>query len=54
MWRSVQEPKFNELEVKYLEDGKVAVVAFNRPKQMNCMAGSNFDQLKAVMEYLGR
>ena len=54
MWRSIQEPKFEELEVKYLEHGKVAIVAFNRPKKMNSMTGVNFDQLKAVMEYLGR
>ena len=54
MSRNSEEPKFDEIEVKYLEDGKVAVVAFNKPKKMNSMTSENFAQLKSVMEYLGR
>ena len=55
MWRSsVSEPNFKEIEVKYLEDGKVAVVSFNRPAQLNSLKFETFDQMRAVMEYLGR
>ena len=45
MWRNkdTNEPKYEDIEVKYLEDGKVAVVALNRPKKLNSMAYENFD-----------
>ena len=47
------EPKFEEISVKYLNDGEVAVVAFNRPKKFNSMAANNFDEMRETMEYLG-
>ena len=55
MWRAPPtEPKFETIQIKYLENGQVAVVSFNRPKKMNSMAYEDFDRLKAVMDYLGR
>ena len=55
MWRAPPaEPKFESIQIKYLENGQVAVVTFNRPKKMNSMRYEDFDALNAVFEYLGR
>ena len=51
---SVNEPKCEDFEIKYLEDGKVAVVMFNKPKKLNVVAWETFTELKSIMEYMGR
>lgn len=40
--------------MKYVDEGKVAVLAFNRPKKLNALAWEHFAQLKLMIEYLGR
>ena len=54
MWRTLDEPKFDEIKVQYLEDGKIAVVSLNRAKKFNAITFEMFDKLKLVFEYLGR
>ena len=49
-----QEPKFEEFDVKYINEGKVAVLAFNRPKKLNSLAFEHFAQLRTIIEHLGR
>ena len=51
---SVNEPKCEDFEIKYLEDGKVAVVVFNKPKKLNVVAWETFTELQSIMEYMGR
>ena len=55
MWRAPpQEPNFESIQIKYLENGTVAVVSFNRPKKANSMRYEDFDNLQTVFDYLGR
>jgi len=54
MWRTVKEPNHEEIKVKYLNGGHVAVVSLNRPKKFNAITFEMFDMLKEVMDYLGR
>ena len=54
MWRSVTEPKIKDFDLKYLDDGKVAVVTINKPKKLNVVSWDTFDELRKIMEYIGR
>ena len=55
MWRAPKtEPNFPEVTLKYLDEGKVAVVSLNRPKKLNAIVWDHFYQLKECFEYLGR
>ena len=55
MWRdNKDEPKFEDLEVKYLQDGQVAVVTLNKPKKLNVLSWKTFEELRTLMEYFGR
>ncbi len=40
--------------VSFADDGKVAIVSINKPKRHNSMTFENFDELRRIMEYLGR
>jgi enoyl-CoA hydratase/carnithine racemase len=40
--------------VKYLDEGKVAVLSLNRPKKFNALTFEQFDELRQWVEYLGR
>ena len=54
MWRTIPEPKFEDIIVEYLDEGKVAVVSLNRPKKFNAFTFEQFDKFRQTMEYLGR
>ena len=41
MWRApLSEPKHADISISYADEGKVAIVALNRPKKYNAL---NFD-----------
>ena len=50
----MEEPKHVDFDLKYVDEGKVAVLAFNRPKKFNALTWEHFSQLKIFIEYLGR
>jgi enoyl-CoA hydratase len=50
----MQEPKLEEISLRYLDEGKVAIVALNRPKKYNAIRWENFFEIKQVMDYLQR
>ena len=37
MWRTVKEPKYDEVKVTYVSDGQVAIVSINRAKKYNAI-----------------
>lgn len=50
-----QHPKFEEFDVKYLDDNRVAVVAFNRPRSSTHLLSkilTNFELLLSFSEGL--
>ena len=55
MWRApLSEPKYADVSISYADEGKVAIVALNRPKKYNALNFDMFFQLKECFEYLGR
>ena len=56
MWRdtSLDLSKFQDIDVKFIEEGKVAIVMLNKPKKLNVFTWENFDEIRQIMEYLGR
>ncbi len=54
MWRTIKEPKYEEIKVEYLNEGQVAIVSFNRTKKYNAITFEMFDMFKEVVQYLGR
>ena len=43
MWRTpLKEPKFEEISLEYKDEGRVAVVAWNRPKKYNPLSFDMF------------
>ena len=55
MWREpMAEPNFPEVTIRYLDDGKVAIISLNRVKKHNAIIWDHFYHLKACFEYLGR
>ena len=54
MWRTIKEPKYDEVKVQYLHEGQVAVVSINRAKKYNAISYEMFDMIRETFEYLGR
>ena len=55
MWRAPKaEPNFKEVTLRYIDEGKVAILSINRPKKHNAIAWDHLFQLKECLEYLGR
>ena len=44
----------SDIDIKYVNDGKVAIVSINRPKKFNSLTWATFGQIKKVMEDLNK
>jgi len=43
MWRTLEEPKFKEIKVEYLNENQVAIVSLNRAEKFNAVTFEMFD-----------
>ena len=44
----------SEVDVKFIDDGKVAIVSINRPKKFNSLSWATFSEISKVMEDLNK
>ena len=50
----LEETKFEEIKVQYLNEKQVAIVSLNRAKKYNALTFEMFDQFRLVFERLDR
>ena len=49
-----KEPTFANFKIEYQNEGKIAILSFNRPHKMNALTFEQFGELNTWMNYLGR